>query len=1028
MRSEWVLLSILVSFLSIYPSINSVEAQSIEHPHLFFNNDTIPLIRAKAFDDSINNLGFSSEEIWDKLVIQPANDLLKGPDSWKAPSTLISWTDISRWKERDLVTLSMAHVITGNVTYKEKLKNLTLSLAGWENWTNPCTEHACLDTCHLTMGASLAYDVIYDILNESERNEIRNAIIEKGIIPLYNDSAGMASYHNFFALYTAGIGVSTIAILDEDPRTDEWLNYSINSTIKFFDSQGKYGGTYEGQLYGAYSMDHLVSFMEALLLNNGTNLYEHPFVQNIDRYAIYFTSPDGRTSSNLGDTRDDGLTWSTALSSIASKTNNPYAQWYVAKRKRLENPKWYFYGIMGNLWFNNSIIPVNPESHFPSSYNFQDVGDVAFRTGWDDNDWFLAFKSGVFVGHGHLDHNSFIINLEGTWYLTDPGYRASYNPVLNNFTTGTVGHNTVLVDGNFQTAWRNGSIEKFYTSDYYDYVLGEAGNVYENLNQFSRHLLFVKPKYFLILDDIKSDTSHQYSWLYHTDGSGQITEDSGNHFIEKTLYKILVKQFASTNLTSNITRYPGAETYGPYIETKNQINQDNITSLTVLYPIKKGETDPEINLEPIYYGNNVTGIVIEYYNVSDIMIIKTGDESLTYSTSIGNVSSDAEVLILRNDGKIESFAIQNGTEIVYNNSLIFQSQTRLTANFIDNVTHYKGFVETENSNAIKLYVEEGVVNVFINEIKLDPSQFSYDSETKILTFNSDTAEIIIKYPDTESPQYSDLSHYPDPVIDTNPVYINITWSDNEDLDTIIIFENSTGTWGEHVCDLGTGICSGEILSYSFIVFLGITGSLVSIIIKARKNLNLRGKFEMGLLLIFVIFFVFLFSIILFPETSRDISRILTRLGIIPMAFPPKTFNHEIPASNLDVGEVVWYYSFANDTSGNENTTDVMNFTVLHSPPPPTTTAPSGGDGGSRRITTTTKSTTTVTTVPTITTIGTTTTQPIITTLVTTSTIPELPTTQEIATSLIIFFVITMITISLVYYFISIGKIRIGFGT
>jgi len=867
---------VLIIFLFF---IKIVEAQP-EHPHLFFNNDTIPLIRAKASDDSINNLGYSSKEAWDRIVIQPANTLLKGPNYWNAPSTSISWTDISRWKERDLVTLSMAYVITGNATYKEKLKNLTLSLARWENWSNPCREHSCLDTCHLTMGASLAYDVIYDILNESERNETRNAIIEKGILPLYNDSAGIPVYHNFFALYIAGIGVSTIVILDEDPRTDEWLNYSINSTIKFFDSQGTYGGTYEGQLYGAYSMDHLVSFMEALLINNKTNLYEHPFVQNVYKYAIYFVSPDGETSSNFGDTRDDGLTWSTALSSIASRTNNPYAQWYVAERKRLQNPKWYFYGIVGNLWFNNSIIAINPEAYFPSSYNFQDVGDVAFRTGWDDDDWFLAFKSGVFVGHGHLDHNSFIINLEGTWYLTDPGYRESYNPARTNFTYGTVGHNTILVDGNFQRAWRNGSIEKFYTSNYFDYVLGEAADVYDDLNQFSRHILFVKPRYFLIFDDIKSDSPHQYSWLYHTDQQGKAINEIDDYFIEKEKYRILIKQVSSSNLTHSILTYPGAEYFGPYLETKNQNNQNNIKSLTLLYPkeadsdlfnlltnpdftysdtdwnknqsasgdistdsthrrspyfsekiscssinetnyvyqrlpvnsslnytglawIKtesvnggafihlwywnssnnylKDEKSFELNgtndwtlitlnstapiqasevtfalelqgngtvwfddtlfretiiseLKPIYYNGSLTGSIINYNNTIDAVIINSGNGFSNYSTSIGNIISDANIIILSNPEKIDSFAIQNGTSIVYNNSLIYQSETKSEANFIDNVTHYKGFVET-TSETIKLYIEKPISNVFINETKINENQFSYDSETKILTLN-----------------------------------------------------------------------------------------------------------------------------------------------------------------------------------------------------------------------------------------------------------------------------------------------------
>jgi len=195
--------------------------------------------------------------------------------------------------------------------------------------------------------------------------------------------------------------------------------------------------------------------------------------------------------------------------------------------------------------------------------------------------------------------------------------------------------------------------------------------------------------------------------------------------------------------------------------------------------------------------------------------------------------------------------------------------------------------------------------------------------------------------DTEPPQYSGLGHYPALVMDTDPVYINVTWSDNERLDTVIIYENSTGVWEEHVCNLETGQCSGEILSYSFIVSVGITSTFISLLIirvrmVRKRSKKFKNKFEKFLSFVIVILIIFLISLILFPEIPRNISRVLERLEIIPMAFPPKTFTHEIPASNLDVGEVVWYYSFANDTSGNWNETINKSFfvrTIFDAEPP-----------------------------------------------------------------------------------------------
>jgi len=46
----------------------------------------------------------------------------------------------------------------------------------------------------------------------------------------------------------------------------------------------------------------------------------------------------------------------------------------------------------------------------------------------------------------------------------------------------------------------------------------------------------------------------------------------------------------------------------------------------------------------------------------------------------------------------------------------------------------------------------------------------------------------------EPPKWSNFYHEPTVVTILDPVTINVTWYDNESLDTIIIWENSTGEW------------------------------------------------------------------------------------------------------------------------------------------------------------------------------------------------------------------------------------------
>ena len=49
----------------------------------------------------------------------------------------------------------------------------------------------------------------------------------------------------------------------------------------------------------------------------------------------------------------------------------------------------------------------------------------------------------------------------------------------------------------------------------------------------------------------------------------------------------------------------------------------------------------------------------------------------------------------------------------------------------------------------------------------------------------------------EPPKWSNLYHKPTVATILDPVTINVTWYDNESLDTVLIWENSTGDWESH---------------------------------------------------------------------------------------------------------------------------------------------------------------------------------------------------------------------------------------
>ena len=241
-------------------------------------------------------------------------------------------------------------------------------------------------------------------------------------------------------------------------------------------------------------------------------------------------------------------------------------------------------------------------------------------------------------------------------------------------------------------------------------------------------------------------------------------------------------------------------------------------------------------------------------------------------------------------------------------------------------------------------------NITYNTQGIEWEQFHHDEKhTGLYT----------KPPEIKYPQLYNLGHEPSIVTDSASVNIVVQWVDNVSLKTVIISENSTGLWEDHICNLSTGQCSGEIR----LISIGL--SVVIVVIACLLILTFiskTGVIKIGnTLLVFLglILGIILFSIFMFPEISHNLTRTLMRMGIIPMAAPPQTFTHTIPKENLMIGKVVGYKSYTNDTDGNEAETVTKTFIVQ---------------------TAVTTTTTTVTTIPTTTT----------TILTTTTTIPVKP--------------------------------------
>lgn len=164
--------------------------------------------------------------------------------------------------------------------------------------------------------------------------------------------------------------------------------------------------------------------------------------------------------------------------------------------------------------------------------SFPAAGYFVRRSGWGVDDAHLVFDCGglgtLGGGHGHADALSLTLSAYGRPLLVDPGTFV-YNglPAWRDGFRSTAAHNTAVVDGRDQSEpggtfrWRRPATARLLAEaarDGLDYLAGEhhgyagAGGVVHR-----RRLLYVRPGYWLVLDDFRGDGGgeHTFELMWH---------------------------------------------------------------------------------------------------------------------------------------------------------------------------------------------------------------------------------------------------------------------------------------------------------------------------------------------------------------------------------------------------------------------------------------------------------------------------------------------------------------------------------
>ncbi|NQT11560.1 MAG: heparinase II/III family protein, partial [Planctomycetes bacterium] len=466
-----------------------------EHPRLLATKADFAALRESLDDDPVRRA------LADAVVSQ-AGALEKAPPITRTLQGRRLLGESRRCVKR-VVLLAMAYHLTGDARHADRCKKEMLAAARFSDW-NP---RHFLDVAEMTFALAVGYDWLHDALDEASRNEIRAAIVEKGVVlPFETRHKGwVKANNNWGQVCHGGLTAGALAVLEHEPdlaaRTVSSALENVTRSMHAYAPNGSYP---EGPGYWGYGTSYNVLLIGVLesVLGTDFGLGMAPGFDETGQYVSVVCGPSG-DFFNYAD-GGSGRAPQPALFWLARRFDRP--DWLVGERDRLAaavaklRPTHAASG--GNrvlplalLWMNDAT--ESPEIRMPLHWNSEGETPVTVHRGsWTDpRTTFVGLKGGSpSANHGHMDVGSFVLDADRVRWALDlgaEGYhgiesrgmnlwsRAQNSDRWTIFRQSNAGHNTLVIDGQLQRASGTGRIVQFSDDPAFPHSVVDMSSAYE---------------------------------------------------------------------------------------------------------------------------------------------------------------------------------------------------------------------------------------------------------------------------------------------------------------------------------------------------------------------------------------------------------------------------------------------------------------------------------------------------------------------------------------------------------------------
>ena len=513
------------------------------HPKLFFTAADIPTLQAQA--------ATTHSQMFSELTSSVNYDFAYSfPPVTDWPSANVS--QIAR-----IVSLAaFKAVVTPTSTYINNAKNKTMALCRYEHWE---TGNVDMDiySARACFALAMSYDWMYPHFSKAQRDTVELKLREQ----LQRLAAAGprwvwwtdAFVHNHNINSMSYLGSASYALYEEEPEAQIWEQLAINKLDYVMMLYGPVtdGSWYEAMNYWGFITWTMLPHLYLLREQQNIDYFDTPWIQSLAKYRIYSSRPTPTLVPMINEAQPDE--WygpDDQLALLAREYNDGEAQWM--RQQIVDKIGYSLDGPLGFFFYDPTVTPKQPKD---LSWVSTDQDTYFGRSAWaDTNATYVTLKCGLPCGrnayetywgggavggwepsHFLPEQNSFTLSYGSDYFVQSAGLQSPVHRTRNSTTMlvngqGQIGDSTKglwpLPSNKFDM---NPHLADTFMLKSVDYVIGDATTSYPStlgLTRFQRHVLYVRPDFVLLLDDMRATSPSTYTLLLRNPSNLFLNETS----------------------------------------------------------------------------------------------------------------------------------------------------------------------------------------------------------------------------------------------------------------------------------------------------------------------------------------------------------------------------------------------------------------------------------------------------------------------------------------------------------------------